>query len=223
VTVVAIVENHKLQWQGEALLNAGETSDMNVCEYNEQCAPAAPPIHFQAFTSNPAVHRDWFAVFTRSHHEKCVVQHLTDRGIQSFLPLYKTVHEWSHYRKAALELPLFPNYLFVHIAAHERIRTLEVAGVLSLVGQGHAAARLPEAEIECLRAGLHLRKFEPHPYLAAGARVRITKGALSGMEGVVLRRKGSIRVVLTVDLILQSVAVEVGADELEPCTLHTRN
>jgi len=92
-----------------------------------------------------------------------------------------------------------------------------VPGVLNLVGLGREPTPLPDEEIECLRVGLSSRKFEPHPYLVAGARVRIAAGPFAGMEGVVQRRKGCLRVVLTVAFIAQSVAVEVDAEELEPC------
>jgi transcription antitermination factor NusG len=167
--------------------------------------------------------RKWIALFTRSHHEKRVAEHLTQRGIENYLPLYKAVHLWTHYRKVTLDLPLFPNYLFAHIAAGERLRTLEAPGVLSLVGHAGAPTPLPDAEIESLRSALQLRKFEPHPFLAAGARVRIAAGPLAGMEGIVLRKKSGLRVVLTVDLIMQSVAVEVDEAELESsgCGAHT--
>ena len=162
--------------------------------------------------------RNWFALYTRTHHEKRVVEHLTQRGIENYLPLYKTVHAWTHYRKAALDLPLFPNYLFVHISFQERVRALEAPGALSFVGNPSAPSPLPESEIESLRSGLQLRNFEPHRYLIAGTRARIVAGPLAGMDGIVVRTKSSLRVVLTVDLIMQSVAVEVDADELEPCS-----
>lgn len=166
----------------------------------------------------------WFAVFTRSHHEKCVVQQLSERGIESFLPLYKATRQWTNHRKVMLDLPLFPNYLFVNIAPQQRIRTLEVPGVLSLVTRGNSPAPLPDGEIEGLRTALQLRNFEPHPYLTVGAKVRIKAGPLLGMEGVVMRKKSGLRVVLAVDLIMQSVAVEVDADELEAFTsaVHAR-
>ena len=159
--------------------------------------------------------RKWFAIFTRSHHEKRVADYLTERGIDSFLPLYKAEHQWSHNRNVALDLPLFPNYLFVHIAPDERFRTLNVAGVLSMVSQGSTPVPLPDLEIECLRAGFRSRKFEPHPYLGVGTKALIKAGPFAGMEGVVLRKKAGLRVILTVDLVMQSVAVEVNADELE--------
>jgi hypothetical protein len=77
-------------------------------------------------------------------------------------------------------------------------------------------ARLPEAEVEALRSGLHLRQAEPHPLLTVGRRARIRTGALAGLEGIVVRKKNSLRVVLTMDLIMQSIVVEVDGEELEP-------
>jgi transcription antitermination factor NusG len=161
--------------------------------------------------------QNWYAVYTRTHHEKTVAHQLIDRGIENFLPLYKVIHNWTNNRKAALDLPLFPNYLFVFIASRERVRTLEVPGVVSLVGQGSTPAPLPEIEIQSLRSALAARKLEPHSYITAGAKARIVTGPLTGLEGVVLRTKsGGLRVILSVDMIRQSVAVEVSADELEP-------
>ncbi|MGA7109423.1 MAG: UpxY family transcription antiterminator [Terracidiphilus sp.] len=168
-----------------------------------------------AYSGQPLEPRKWFALSTRSHHEKRIVQHLTQRGIQSFLPLYKTVHRWANDRKAELELPLFPGYLFVHIVPCERIRTIEVPGVLSMVHQGKTSTPLEDPEIEYLRSAVQSRQCEPHPYITAGARARIVVGPLAGMEGIVLRRKGGLRVVLSVQLIQQCVAVEVSWDELE--------
>ena len=160
--------------------------------------------------------RKWFAVFTRSHHEKRVVEQLQAKGVESFLPIVKTVHHWTHHRKVTLDLPLFPNYLFVKIAHRERSATLAVSGVLSLVGHGGTPSSLPDKEIERLRSVLAQRDFQPHPYLATGTRARILAGPLAGMEGIVLRSKGHLRVVLSVDLIQQSMSVEVSADELMP-------
>jgi transcription antitermination factor NusG len=158
----------------------------------------------------------WFAVVTKSHHEKRVAQQYAERQIEHFLPLYQSVRHWTNYRKVTLELPLFPNYLFVRITRQERLRALTVSGVLSMIGRGNEPTPLPDFEIDLLRSGLHLRSFEPYPHLAIGAKARIKAGALAGMEGIVLRKKNSFRVVLTVDLIMQSFAVEVDASELEP-------
>lgn len=164
----------------------------------------------QGFSAN------WFAAYTNSHHEKRVVSHFTERQIESFLPLYSTRHRWKNRCEMNVELPLFPNYVFVRIDPRERVSVLEVPGVLSLVGFGRTLAPLPDFEIEALRSGLGQRKIEPHPYLVIGERVRIKAGPMMGMEGVLIRKKNDFRVVLALDVIMQSVAVEVDADDLEP-------
>ncbi len=87
---------------------------------------------------------------------------------------------------------------------------------MSIVSSGREPSPLPTCEIEGLRAGLPQRYFEPHPYLSAGERVRIVNGPLAGMSGVLVRKKNNFRVVLTLELIMQSVAVEIGLDEIEP-------
>jgi transcription antitermination factor NusG len=159
----------------------------------------------------------WFAVYTTARHEKRVSQYLKQREIEHYLPLYRVRRKWGDGSKVTLELPLFPCYLFVRIHRSERVRVLQVPGVLTVVGgTGHKPASLADEEIDTLRSGLPLRNAEPHSLLTAGQRAWIRSGALAGMEGVVVRRKNGLRVVLTMDLIMQSVAVEVDATELEP-------
>jgi transcription antitermination factor NusG len=158
----------------------------------------------------------WFAVYTLPRHEKRVGQYLSQREIEFYLPLYSVRRKWSDGSTVTLDLPLFPGYLFVHIDRKERVRVLEVPGVLTFVGgTGRKPASLPETEIDALRTGLSLRRAEPHPLMTVGQRARILSGALAGMEGIVVRQKNSLRVVLTMDLIQQSVAVEVNGTELE--------
>jgi transcription antitermination factor NusG len=158
----------------------------------------------------------WFAVYTMPRHEKRVGLYLNLRELEHYLPLYQVRRKWSDGSTVTLDLPLFPGYIFVRIDRNERLRVQQVPGFLSFVGgTGGQPASLPEAEIEALRAGLPLRRAEPHPLLTVGQRARIRSGPLAGIEGVVVRQKNSLRVVLTMDLILQSVAVEVDATELE--------
>ena len=163
---------------------------------------------------------NWFAAYTNSHHEKRVAGQFGERQIKSFLPLYSARHRWRNRCEMNLELPLFPNYVFVRIHPRDRVRVLEVPGVLSLVGFGRNLAPLPDSEIEALRAGLGQRKIEPHPYLVIGERVRIKAGPLAGMEGVLVRKKNNFRVVLALDVIMQCVPVEVDSDDLEPAVKH---
>lgn len=161
----------------------------------------------------------WFALYTASRHEKSVAQHLIQREIEFYLPLYKSERRWSDGSRVTLDLPLFPGYLFIHIQRGERSRALGVPGAVAVVGgTGGEPAWLPDATIDALRSGLDARPVQPHPLLTAGQRVRIRSGALSGFEGIVVRNKGSFRVVLTVEHIMQSYAVEVPLEDLEPLT-----
>jgi transcription antitermination factor NusG len=159
----------------------------------------------------------WFAVYTSPRHEKRVDQHLGMREIEHYLPLYRTQRKWSDGSRVTLDLPLFPGYIFVRIKRTQRVRVLEVPGVVAVVGgTGGEPAYLPEADIEALRSGLPLCRVEPHPLLKVGQRARIRAGAFAGMEGIVVRKKNSFRVVLTLDTIMQSFAVEVDGGDLEP-------
>ncbi len=159
----------------------------------------------------------WFALYTASRHEKHVAQHLGQREIESYLPLYKKQRKWANGLRVTLDLPLFPGYVFVHIRRSERGSVLGVPGALSIVGgTGGEPAWLPDATIDALRTALAERLARPHPLLTAGQRVRIRSGALAGFEGIVVRSKSSLRVVLTLEHIMQSYAVEVGLDDLEP-------
>jgi transcription antitermination factor NusG len=159
--------------------------------------------------------RSWFAVFTRSHHEKRVAQYYAERDIEHLLPVSRVERQWSHYRKVTIEMPLFPNYLFVRICRRERTRAIEVPGALSLVGKNSVPVPLPDVEIESLRESLKLQNCEPHPYLVVGSKVVINRGALTGRVGIVLRNKNRCRVVLTMACIMRSFVVEVDAADLD--------
>lgn len=206
LTCLASIKITKLHWHGEALPGRKEIFMQSVVW------PAAP--RAEAFPASMAEDRSWFAVFTRSHHEKRVAQYYAEREIEYLLPISRVERQWSHYRRVTLELPLFPNYLFVHIARRERTRAMEVPGALSLVGQNGVPAALPDFEIESLRETLKLADCEPHPYLVAGAKVLIKEGPLAGRTGVVLRTKNKCRVVLTMASIMRSFVVEVDAADL---------
>jgi transcriptional antiterminator NusG len=150
----------------------------------------------------------WYVVQTCPRHEKCVYRQLFLRNVESFLPLYKAVHRWKDRRKE-LDLPLFPGYIFVHIPAAGYLKVLQISSVVRLVGARGAPEPLLDAEIESLREGLHRLDAEPCAYLKIGRKVRIRSGPLSNMEGILIRKVNSYRVVLSVDAIMRSIAVEI--------------
>jgi transcription antitermination factor NusG len=154
-------------------------------------------------------------VYTCANHEKRVADQFASRDVEHFLPQYESVRRWKD-RKVWLQLPLFPGYLFVHLALQERLRVLQVPGVVRLVGFEGSPTPMPEEDLERIREflgrGWHA---EPHPYLPAGRRARVVCGPLARMEGIVLRRKNRSRLVLSFDLIQRSMAVEMDEADLE--------
>ena len=156
----------------------------------------------------------WYAGCTESRHEKTVAEHLRQRGIEHFLPLYHTVHRWKNGRHH-LQLPLFPGYIFVRMTLMKKLRVLEVPGFARLVSFGGLPFPIEDSAIEAMRVALDSgMKVEPYPYLTAGTRVEICGGPLQGVTGILLRRQGLCRVVLSVDLIMRSMVVEVDAADV---------
>ena len=165
----------------------------------------------------PCSPSSWYAVYTHSRHEKKVKQHMDLRQIQCALPLYRSVHRWKDRRKE-LELPLFPSYVFVHLSMKERVRVLEIPGVVSFVSLQGRPLPLPEQEIgpflREVNAGLGM---EPHPYFQVGRHVRLRSGPMAGLEGILVRKKEGLRLVVSIEMLMRSVAVEVDAADVEPC------
>lgn len=157
----------------------------------------------------------WHAIYTTARHEKVVARQLGERSIETFLPLYRSFHRWKDRRKL-VESALFPSYVFVRIAIEDRLRVLEVPGVVNLVGSKGRFPALPEQEITALRNGLENQVYaEPHPYLKVGRKVRVARGPMTGAEGILTRKKDKYRVVISLDALMRSVAVEIDGGDLE--------
>lgn len=164
----------------------------------------------------------WYAVYTRSRHEKSVAELLRRKAVEHFLPLYRALHQWRS-RTAEVESPLFPGYVFVHVRSDQLLPVLRTAGVVRFVGTAGSPAPIPQVEIERIQVGLGAGlALEPHEYLAVGERVQIQNGPLAGVEGLLLRRGGSFRVILSVGLISRSVSVEVSSSDIGPCLAEHR-
>jgi transcription antitermination factor NusG len=157
----------------------------------------------------------WYAAYTSANHEKRVSAQLGIRSVEHFVPLYESVRRWKD-RKVRLQLPLFPGYVFVRLARCERLRVLQVPGVARLVGFNGLPCALPDSDIEALKMGLASGiRAEPHPFLGVGRRVRVKAGPLEGLQGIVVRKKNRLRLIISLDLIQRGAAIEVEAADLE--------
>jgi transcription antitermination factor NusG len=161
---------------------------------------------------------EWFAVQTRPRHEKVLASHLQTSGVEAFLPLCPQVRTWSDRRKI-VEFPLFPGYVFVFTPwlSPARARILESNGALGFVGPRNRATPIPAEQIEAVRSLIQAKaEYRPHHYLIAGQRVRIRDGALQGLQGILVSVSNDDSLVIPVDLIHRSVAVQLKGYEVEP-------
>lgn len=160
---------------------------------------------------------NWYAVYTRSHFEQRVAGDLAARGIEYFLPAVEEIHRWKDRRKN-ISVPLFPGYLFARMAdtPAARLAVLQTTGAVSILGCGAAITPVPDMEIDAVRTLVAARaQVGPSQYLPSGTKVRVRSGALSGVEGFLVRIKNTWRVVVSVHLLSQSVAAEVDLENIE--------
>jgi transcription antitermination factor NusG len=158
----------------------------------------------------------WYALTTRSQHEKKAVEALDLRGFQTFLPLYRARRRWSD-RTKVLDLPLFPGYVFCRFAVEQRVRVLTSPNIATVVGIGKQPVPLADEEILAIQtmiaSGL---RVEPWQFLEVGQKVRLEGGALDGLIGILVQEKNSLRVVVNVELLHRSVAVEISRERVAP-------
>lgn len=157
----------------------------------------------------------WYALYTRFQHEKSAATLLQKKNFEVFLPVYRSMHRWCD-RNQVVTLPLFPCYLFLRTSVNRKVEVLRTGGVRWFVENGGQACEVPEVEIETLRRICSVGTgVLPHPFLKQGDRVRIRTGPLAGMEGLFVRTKNQYRVVVSVELVQKSVAVEVDLTSVE--------
>jgi transcription elongation factor/antiterminator RfaH len=159
----------------------------------------------------------WFAVHTRSRHEKQVDLLLKEKHINSFLPIIK-VPSRRRDRVQLVDQPLFPGYLFVNIFTENIYDVVSTRGVAQLVGSGQfAPVSIPEKQINDIKILINSDvKLDPYRYLTRGTQVRVKTGPLMGIEGILLKRKANYRVVISIDLLQRSTAAEVCLADIEP-------
>ena len=160
----------------------------------------------------------WFAIWTRSRHEKLVRDQLEKKSdVDVFLP---TIGKWSRWkdRKKKIDWPLFPGYVFARFVADERVGILKVEGVVQIISNNGMLSAIPDAEIDSIRTLVESElAYDPVPLIKEGDMVKVTSGPLKGVIGRLITKKGvQARLVLSVDLIGQAVSVEVDAADVKP-------
>lgn len=157
----------------------------------------------------------WHALFTRHQHEKPVAMALSNKGYEVFLPLYCSERRWQD-RAKQLWLPLFPSYLFIRGGLDRQLQILTTPGVIHIVAYGGRPAVVPEYQLNAVRQMLSSSlAVETFPYLQAGDRVRVKSGPLMGVEGILSRSKNVSRLVVSMDILGRSAAVEIEATTVE--------
>ena len=159
--------------------------------------------------------RFWLAAYTRSRHEQQVARQLQQKDVECLLPTYERLTRWSD-RVKRTRAPLFPGYVFVNVAAADRLHVLETDGVVNLVSRAGKAVELSSNDVDQLRAcSLQAHRIEPHPYLKVGQRVRVKHGPFCGWEGTLLEKQNSRRLVITIEQIMKAVAVNIDGADVE--------
>ncbi len=186
-------------------------------------AQANPLMTTSGEMQNHGAASQWYAVQTRPRHEKKVSAELRLRSVDEFLPVHRCKHRWRNGIIADLELPLFPGYLFARVSPNDRVRLLNLPGIVGLAVSSAHPTMIPEEDIQAIRTLINIYGVEPHPFLNVGDRVRIIAGPLTGMEGILVRKKQELRVVLSLDIIMRAIAVEVSEFDIEPIPGRSHN
>jgi transcription antitermination factor NusG len=159
----------------------------------------------------------WFALVVKPRFDKAVARALELKGYETLLPLYRKFHKYGARSKSA-ELPLFPGYICCRFDVHSRLPILTTPGVLQVIGAGNVPLPVSDGEINSLQTAINSRlPIQPIAFVNDGERVRISSGALAGIEGIVLKSKASLRLVLSVTLLQRSVVLEVDRDQVGAC------
>ncbi|MER3446520.1 MAG: antitermination protein NusG [Candidatus Dadabacteria bacterium] len=161
------------------------------------------------------MNREWYAVYTTVRHEKKVNDALSEKNVETFLPLREVLSQWRDRRKR-IKVPLFPGYLFINIALEDRLRVLSTKGALRIVGSGGVPVPVSLDQIEAIKRVVEGKvEYDCYPYLTQGREVVVINGPLEGVRGRILERRGNYRLIISVDTIKRSVSVEVDPRDIE--------
>ena len=176
----------------------------------------------ELLNGNIADANNWYVLYTRHQHEKTVAQMLSNKGFETLLPLYSSVNRWKD-RTKLITLPLFPCYVFLRGGLERRVDIMKTPGVNALVSSAGRPASVPVEEISAIqRIVASGADVEPHPFMKCGDRVKVKGGPLSGLEGILVRKKDLYRLVLSVEMLGKSASVEVDSFLVERLGNHSQ-
>jgi transcription antitermination factor NusG len=194
----------------------GEEAVKGLKELSRLIEPALEPEGKDWDTITSANAFPWYAIRTRSRHEKLTAAHLKHSNFLVFLPLVSRLRQWKD-RRVRVDLPLFPGYCFVR-CDETGFRQLRLTpGVVDLVGTAGTPTAVPEDEIRSVwKLVFSTLPFDPVPTLEPGMRVRVTRGPLEDVEGTLIRKVPRARLIVSVDILHQGAAVDIDANDVEP-------
>jgi transcription antitermination factor NusG len=157
----------------------------------------------------------WYVAYTYPRHERAVAEQLEHKAVDTFLPTFIQTSKWKD-RRVSLQVPLFPGYVFTRIAAQERVKVLSLPSVIRMLSYRATLATVSDEEIDTIRLCLQQKaELRPHRYIAVGDWVRVREGTFEGVQGIVLRHQNGCKLIVSIGLIQQSVAMEIDAHLLE--------
>jgi len=163
----------------------------------------------------PNQEQTWLALTAKHQHEPTVARLLSAKGFEVFQPKYTEIRRWKD-RNKTIQLPLFPGYVFFSGQVERRVEVLSTPGVFSIVSFGNNAAEINKDEIDAIRRACENRlAVYPHPFLTVGDHVRVMQGPLAGVSGILQKQKDACRLVLSIELLGRSAAVEIDAASVE--------
>lgn len=157
---------------------------------------------------------DWFVVYTYSQYEKKILKEFERNHIESFLPLQKVVRQWSD-RKKKVEVPLFPNYIFVRTTIQNMWQVLKVSGVIKFITHDGKPIPVLNEKINAIRKLDNQEVEVTNELFAEGDEVKVVGGPMSGSRGVLVEKKGKSRLAIQVEIMKQSVLVDISPNYLE--------
>jgi transcription antitermination factor NusG len=158
----------------------------------------------------------WFVLYAKHQHESSVATMLQGKGFEVFYPTYEAVHRWKD-RSKKIRMSLFPGYVFFAEGLDRRVQILSTPGVHSIVSFGEAPAQIPHQEIAAIRrAAENSIRIEPHPFLREGNAVEVISGPLEGITGILQRKKDLYRLILSIQILGRSAAVEIDVSSVKP-------